>query len=69
MSEDQFLILAPKSMVSSLFGDGTDSGGQENGGGVLLNNDITLHLGKGLLLQRTMFAYFATVKPSSLSSF
>jgi hypothetical protein len=45
MSEDQFLILAPKSMVSSLFGGGTSSGV----GVGILNNDISLDLGKGPL--------------------
>jgi len=45
MAEDQFLVLAPKSVVSSLFGEGSSSA---VGAGVL-NNDITLHLGKGTL--------------------
>lgn len=46
MSEDQFLIVAPKCMVPSLFGDGTNSGV----GAGILNNDISLDLGKGLFL-------------------
>ena len=45
MAEDQFLVLAPKSMVSSLFAQGGSGSGV--GGSAVLNNDITLLLGGG----------------------
>eukprot|EP00740_Mantoniella_antarctica_P018685 CAMPEP_0198701910 /NCGR_PEP_ID=MMETSP1468-20131203/388457_1 /TAXON_ID=1461545 /ORGANISM="Mantoniella sp, Strain CCMP1436" /LENGTH=155 /DNA_ID=CAMNT_0044460361 /DNA_START=141 /DNA_END=608 /DNA_ORIENTATION=+ len=45
MSEDQFLILAPKALVTSLFGGGASPGGGLGVG--TLHNDISLALSKG----------------------